>query len=165
MACESARGQVAAVTDLLDRHGAYVEHFAAYDDPGARRFFVRTVFHLESAAAAGLTAVRGAFAELAQGFPAARWSIDDLARPTRVVIMVSKFDHCLRELIAGWRRGELTMDIVAVVSNHLDLAPLAAAEGLPFHHLPITAETKPAQEAALLELIDRTGAEYVVLAR
>jgi formyltetrahydrofolate deformylase len=109
--------------------------------------------------------LRSAFAELAQGFPQAQWQVHDLAQPTRVLVMVSKFDHCLRELIAQWRRGELKMDIVAIVSNHADLAPLAEAEGLPFHHLPISAETKPAQEEKLQQLIADTGAEFVVLAR
>ena len=81
------------------------------------------------------------------------------------LLMVSKADHCLRDLLAQWRRGELNMDVVAVVSNHTDLAPIAQAEGLPFHHLPISAATKPQQEAALLALIESTGAELVVLAR
>jgi formyltetrahydrofolate deformylase len=110
-------------------------------------------------------ALHSAFSELAVGFPQAQWQVHDLAVPTRVLIMVSKFDHCLRELIAQWRRGELKMDIVAIVSNHADLAPIAAAEGIPFHHLPITADTKPAQEAKLKQLILDTDAEYVVLAR
>jgi len=102
---------------------------------------------------------------LAATFPNAQWKVHDLAVPTKVLIMVSKFDHCLRELIAQWRRGELNMDIVAVVSNHADLASIAQAEGLPFHHLPISADTKPQQEAQLENIITASGAEFVVLAR
>jgi formyltetrahydrofolate deformylase len=83
----------------------------------------------------------------------------------RVLILVSRADHCLRDLLDQWRRHELPMEIVAVASNHPDLGPLATAEGLPFHHLPITPDTKPRQEAALLALIESTGAELVVLAR
>jgi len=161
LACGSAQGQVAAVSALLNQHGAYIEQFSVFDDHSTKRFYVRSVFSLTSS----VQALHSAFSELAVGFPQAQWQVHDLARPTRVVIMVSKFDHCLRELIAQWRRDELKMDIVAIVSNHADLAPLAAAEGIPFHHFPITAETKPGQEAKLKQLILDTDAEYVVLAR
>lgn len=161
LACGSAQGQVAAISALLNEHGAYIEQFSVFDDHTTERFFVRSVFSLRSP----VEVLRGAFAELAKGFPQAQWQLHDLAQPTRVLVMVSKFDHCLRELIAQWRRGELKMDIVAIASNHADLAPLAEAEGLPFHHLPISAETKPAQEEKLRRLIADTGAEFVVLAR
>ncbi|MDB5849639.1 MAG: formyltetrahydrofolate deformylase [Rhodoferax sp.] len=161
LACGSARGQVAAVSALLDRHGAYIEQFSVFDDHTTERFFVRSVFSLRSP----VEMLRGAFEALAQDFPDAQWRVHDLAQPTRVLIMVSKFDHCLRELIAQWRRGELKMDIVAIVSNHADLAPLAAAEGLAFHHLPIDPASKPAQEAKLQQLVADTGAEFIVLAR
>ena len=161
LSCGSARGQVAAVSNLLDQHGAYIEQFSVFDDHTTERFFVRGVFSLRSS----VEILRSAFTELAKGFPAAQWKVHDLAQPTRVLIMVSKFDHCLRELIAQWRSGELRMDIVAIVSNHGDLAPLAQAEGLPFHHIPISAETKVAQEEALQQLLTDTGAEFVVLAR
>ena len=161
LACGSARGQVAAVSALLDRHGAYIEQFSVFDDHTTERFFVRSVFSLKSP----VEMLRGAFEALAESFPQADWQVHDLAVPTRVLVMVSKFDHCLRELIAQWRRGELKMDIVAIVSNHADLAPLAAAEGIPFHHLPIDPATKPAQEAKLRQLVTETGAEFIVLAR
>ncbi|MDR7150613.1 formyltetrahydrofolate deformylase [Hydrogenophaga palleronii] len=161
LACGSAQGQVAAVSALLDRHGAYIEQFSVFDDHTTQRFFVRGVFSLQSP----VEELRKAFGELAQRFPQAQWQVHDLEHRTRVLIMVSKFDHCLRELIAQWRRGELNMDIVAIASNHPDLAPLAEAEGLPFHHLSISAETKPQQEQKLRQLIADTGAEFVVLAR
>ena len=161
LACGSARGQVAAVSALLDRHGAYIEQFSVFDDHTTERFFVRSVFSLKSP----VEMLRGAFEALAESFPAADWQVHDLSVPTRVLVMVSKFDHCQRELIAQWRRGELKMDIVAIVSNHADLASLAAAEGIPFHHLPIDPATKPAQEAKLRQLVTDTGAEFIVLAR
>ncbi len=161
LACGSARGQVASVSALLHQHGAYIEQFSVFDDHSTERFFVRGVFSLTSS----VQVLRNAFSELALGFPQAQWTVHDLVQPTRVLIMVSKFDHCLRELIAQWRRGELKMDIVAIVSNHADLAPLAEAEGIPFHHLPISADTKAAQEAKLKQLIADTDAEFVVLAR
>jgi formyltetrahydrofolate deformylase len=82
-----------------------------------------------------------------------------------VLIMVSKLDHCLADLLFRWRMDELKMDIVGVASNHPDLEPVAAANGIAFHHLPLTADTKPQQEAQVLGLVERTGAELVVLAR
>jgi formyltetrahydrofolate deformylase len=165
LAVASARGQVAAVTALLERHGAYIEEFAVFDDVLSSRFYVRTVFRLAAADPAGLEALRAQYAQIVAGFDAGEGAIHDERRRTRVLIMVSKADHCLRDLLAQWRNHDLAMDIVAVVSNHADLAPLAAAEGIAFHHLPVSADTKPQQEAALLDCIEAHGAELVVLAR
>lgn len=165
LAAASARGQVAAVTALLERHGAYIQEFAVFEDVLSSRFYVRTVFHLDAADAATLDTLRDQYAQVVAGFKEAQGEVFDLQRPTRVLIMVSKADHCLRDLLSQWRHHDLAMDIVAVVSNHADLAPLVAAEGLPFHHLPVSADTKPEQEAALLRCIEGHGAELVVLAR
>jgi formyltetrahydrofolate deformylase len=161
----SARGQVAAVTALLEQHGAYIEEFSVFDDVSSKRFYVRTAFRLDGADAASLETLRRQYAQVMAGFEDARGAIDDLQRPTRVLIMVSKADHCLRDLLSQWRRQDLAMDIVAVASNHADLAPLVTAEGLPFHHLPVTADTKPQQEAALMRCVEQHGAEVIVLAR
>ncbi|WP_342132779.1 formyltetrahydrofolate deformylase [Hydrogenophaga sp. OTU3427] len=165
LAVASERGQVAAMVALLEQHGAYIEEFAVFDDALVSRFYVRIVFRLEGERATGIGALREAYARLMDGFDGAEGAIHDLSRPTRVMIMVSKADHCLRDLLAQWRRKELNMDIVAVVSNHADLGSLATAEGIPFHHLPITADTKPQQEAALMARIGQHEAELVVLAR
>jgi formyltetrahydrofolate deformylase len=161
LACDSRRGQVAAVSRVLEQQGAYVQAFSVYDDPDSARFFLRAVFRCE----ASPEAIQAALASDEVTFPHARWGVGDLAQRARVMIMVSRHDHCLRELISAWRRGELHMDIVAVVSNHPDARGLVEAEGLTFHHLPITADTKPQQEAQLEALIASTGAELVVLAR
>jgi len=165
LAVTSAQGQVAAMVALLERHGAYIEEFAVFDDALVSRFYVRIVFRLEGQNATGIVALREAYDRLMESFVDADGAIHDLSRPTRVMIMVSKADHCLRDLLAQWRRKELNMDVVAVVSNHADLGPLATAEGIPFHHLPITADTKQQQEAALLQCIEQHKAELVVLAR
>ena len=165
LSAASARGQVAAIATLLERHGAYIEEFAVFDDTISQRFFVRAVFRLGTTGPGALEALRDHYARLLADFDEVQGAIFDLARPPRVLIMVSRADHCLRELLAQWRHGDLRMDIVAVVSNHPDLAPLAAAEGIAYHHLPISADTKPQQEAALLRLVAETGAEFVVLAR
>jgi formyltetrahydrofolate deformylase len=165
LAAASARGQVAAVTAMLERHGAYIEQFSVFDDALVSRFHVRTVFRIGAGAPAVLGSLREEYARLVASFDEAEGAVHDLHRPKRVLIMVSKADHCLRDLLAQWRRRELNMDVVAVVSNHADLGTIAQAEGLPFHHLPITADTKPRQEAALLRCIEQHGAELVVLAR
>jgi len=165
LAAASQRGQVAAVTTMLERRGAYIEEFAAFDDEPSSRFFVRVVFRTNSGDANALHTLRAHYAQLVNRFGDAQGAIHDARRPMRVLIMVSKADHCLRELLAQWRRQDLPMEIVAVVSNHADLEPLAAAEGIPFHHLPVSAETKPEQEAALLQLIEHYAAEVIVLAR
>jgi formyltetrahydrofolate deformylase len=165
LACRSARGQVAAVTALLERHGAYIEEFAVFDDVLSDRFYVRTVFRIRAATDQDLAALRAAYAEVLARFADAEGAIHDTRRPARVLIMVSKADHCLHDLLAQRRRGELPMDVVAVVSNHADLAPIAQAEGIPFHHFPITPETKAQQEAQVLRCIRESGAELVVLAR
>ena len=165
LAAASARGQVAAVTGLLEHHGAYIEEFSVFDDVLSNRFYVRSVLRTDASDAAELDTLRRQYAQVVDGFKDAQGAIHDMQRPTRVLIMVSKADHCLRDLFSQWRHGDLPMNVVAVVSNHADLASLAVAEGVPFHHLPITADTKPEQEAALLRLIESTGAEVVVLAR
>lgn len=165
LAVASARGQVAALTALLEQHGAYIEEFAIFDDALVSRFYVRAVFRLDRADPVVLAQLRAAYDSLMATFDHAEGAIHDLSRPMRVLIMVSKADHCLRDLLAQWRRRELNMDIVAVVSNHADLGPVVQAEGLPFHHLPISAETKPQQEAALLDLIQHYKTDLIVLAR
>jgi formyltetrahydrofolate deformylase len=165
LACRSARGQVAAVTALLEQHGAYIEEFAVFDDVLSDRFYVRTVFRIRGATAQDLDALRTGYIEVLKRFADAQGEIHDTRRPTRVLIMVSKADHCLHDLLAQRRRGELDMDVVAVVSNHADLAPIAKAEGVPFHHFPITPETKSSQEAQVLRCIREYDAELVVLAR
>ncbi|WP_066342060.1 formyltetrahydrofolate deformylase [Azohydromonas lata] len=163
--CESACGQVAAVAAFLERHGGYVEQFAVYDDKPTSRFFVRAVFRRAEGTEGGLARMREDFTRLAPSIGAIEWRLHDLAQPLRVLLMVSKLDHCLQDLLGSWQRGEMPMQPVAVVSNHPDLAPMAQAHGLPFHHLPVTAATKPAQEAALLQLVQRHEADIVVLAR
>ncbi|MET3604387.1 formyltetrahydrofolate deformylase [Sphaerotilus sulfidivorans] len=165
LACRSAAGQVAAVAAFLGRHQAYVEQFTVYDDPPTARFFVRAVFRRAEARADDLGRLRQEFAVLAPQCDALQWQVHDLAQPLRVLLMVSRLDHCLVELLAGWKHGELPMQPVAVVSNHETLRGLAEAHGLPFHCLPVTPETKAAQEERLLGLVHDTGADLVVLAR
>ncbi|WP_168787381.1 formyltetrahydrofolate deformylase [Paraburkholderia aromaticivorans] len=162
--CASAPGQVAALVRFLDERGCYIDEFDVFDDDTTARFFVRCIFHAASAQQLDVASLRGEFAVVAGRFDMV-WAIHDMSVKPRVLIMVSKFDHCLADLLFRWRMDELRMDIVAIVSNHPDLEPLAVPNGITWHHLPVTADTKPQQEAQLLTLIERTGAELVILAR
>jgi formyltetrahydrofolate deformylase len=164
LSCASSAGQVAAVTAFLEQRSCYIDEIAAFDDKPEQRFFARCVFHPAAGAALALDELRAGFAPIAARFGMA-WSVSDAAQRPRVVIMVSKLDHCLNDLVYRWRLGELKIDIVAVVSNHPDLRPLAEAHDIPFHHLPLTPATREAQEAALLALVERCQADLVVLAR
>ena len=167
LSCPSAAGQVAAVVGFLDRHHCYIDELTVFDDDISTRFFVRCVFHgVASApeAALQIDALRREFRPIAADFDM-NWAMHDLDTRPKVLIMVSKLEHCLADLLFRWRMGELKMDIVGIASNHPDFEPLAAQHGLPFHHFPITAETKQQQEAQILDLFESSGAELMILAR
>ncbi|MBS0545381.1 MAG: formyltetrahydrofolate deformylase [Proteobacteria bacterium] len=164
VAAPSASGQVAAISSFLDRQRCYISEFSCFDDDASGRFFVRCVFRPASEHEPIAPTLREEFAPVAARF-GMNWAMHERSERPKVLIMVSKLDHCLRDLLYRWRIGELPIDIVAIVSNHPDLERLAAAEGIPFHHLPITEATKPHQETRLMQLVDETDAELVVLAR
>ena len=160
LSCPDKPGIVARVSTFLFGAGANIIDAQQFDDKETGKFFMRVVFD-----AADLAAIRDGFAGIGQDF-AMDWSLRDTAQRLKVMLLVSKFDHCLADLVYRWRIGELPMDIVAVVSNHgPDSLPHVDLSGIPFHHLPVTKETKLEQESALWALIQQTGAELVVLAR
>ncbi|PMS21964.1 formyltetrahydrofolate deformylase [Trinickia dabaoshanensis] len=166
LACPSAAGQVAAVVALLDRHGGYIDELTVFDDDLSERFFMRCVFHGASAQNTPLDIdrLKTQFAPIAADFDM-KWAIHDANVRPKVLLMVSKLEHCLADLLFRWRMGELKMDIVGIASNHTTLEPMAVQHGLPFHYLPLTPDTKARQEARLLDLFETTGAELMVLAR
>ena len=163
--CESARGQIAAISGFLDEKRCYINELAQFDDTASGRFFVRCRFRVEPDATPPLPELRRAFAQGPAARFAMEWALHDAAARPRALILVSRLDHCLNDLLYRQQIGELRMEIAAVASNHPDLEPLAAHHGIPFVHLPITPASKPAQEARLLALIEETGSELVVLAR
>ncbi len=164
LSCASAAGQVAAVAGFLEARNCYIDEIAVFDDKLEQKFFARCVFHPAAGAPLAQDALRADFALIGERF-GMQWAIVDAHLRPRVMIMVSKLDHCLNDLLYRWRIGELKIDIAAVVSNHPDHEPAAAAHGIPFHHLPVTPATRQQQEAALLDLIGRHQVELVVLAR
>lgn len=161
----SARGQVAAVTNFLEQHGAYIEEFAVFDDVLTQRFYLRTQVCFPDAPLHSLEALEADLNTSLRPFEGSRGRVYDKYQRVPVVLMVSKTDHCLKELLTQMHNGSLNMEVKAVVSNHTLLAPLVQAEGIPFHHLPVTAQNKPEQEAQLLALVGGYEAEFVLLAR
>ena len=164
LTCPSGPGQVAAVVGLLERHRCYIDELTVFDDDLSQRFFVRCVFHPTGTDGLPINTLRREFTPIAESF-GMQWSIHDAQARPKVLIMVSKLEHCLADLLFRWRMGELKMDIVGIASNHPDLEPLARQHGLPFRHFPITPETKAQQEAQWLDLFESSGAELVILAR
>lgn len=157
-------GTTAAITGFLAAHRLYIIEMQQFDDVLTRRFFVRVVFCGVAGEPVGLEKLRAAFESVAAA-EQLQWRMHDGAHRTRVLILVSKLDHCLEDLLYRQRIGELNMEIAGIVSNHLSMQALARQNAVPFHHLPITPETKAQQESSLLQLIDATGAELVILAR
>ena len=163
ISCPDARGIVAAVAGFLSDQDAFITESSHFGDPVSKRFFMRTVF----AAGPFTPAVEDfahKFSRIAERFQMV-WGLHDAKRKERVLILVSKFDHCLNDLLYRYRTGDLAVDIPAVVSNHPDLAPLAEWHRIPFHHLPVTAATKAEQEAKVLRMVGELEVDLVVLAR
>ncbi len=162
LSCPDRTGIVARVATLLFERGANILDAQQSDDQETGRFFMRMVFDPKGDDAEGL---RAALGELAAAF-SMTWTLRDPKVRRRVMILASQTDHCLADLIWRWRQGELPMDIAAVVSNHpASTFPHTDLKGIAFHHLPVTAETKPAQEAQIWRLVEETRTDLVVLAR
>jgi formyltetrahydrofolate deformylase len=162
LSCPDRTGIVARVSGLLFERGANILDAQQYDDAETGSFFMRVVF---DPGGEDRAALRDAFAAVA-GDLAMSWTLRDRKVRRRVMILASQSDHCLSDLIWRWRQGELPMDITAVVSNHpASTFPHTDLKGIAFRHLPVTPETKSAQEAELLRAIETTGTELVVLAR
>ena len=165
LSCEDRIGIVHAVTGYLVDHECNIIDSAQFGDPDTRRFFMRVAFtHPHDDRAESAEALRVAFAPIANRFGMA-FEIRDLAVLPRLLIMVSGHGHCLNDLLFRYGSGDLLVNIPAIVSNHEDFAPLAASYDVPFHFLPVTAATQNAQEAALLEIVERERIDLVVLAR
>ncbi len=164
ISCPATSGIVAAVTTYLAGRECYISELAQFDDELAGGFFMRAVFRFNDGVKPDLDALRQGFIDVAVPF-AMDWELFEGNRPMPVLLMVSKYDHCLADLLYRHQKGEMDMRITAIVSNHLDLRPMAEREGIRFVYLPVTKDTKAQQEAALLQLVEETGTELVVLAR
>ncbi|MFA5592908.1 MAG: formyltetrahydrofolate deformylase [Micavibrio sp.] len=159
--CVDRPGIVAAVATALAQNQCNIHESSQFHDPLTGRFFMRIAFHADEGGAA--EKFSAAFQTTAQNF-SMEWEIHDLARKVPALIMVSKADHCLHDLLYRTRTGALNIDIKGIASNHPDLEPLARHENIPYHHLSME-DGKAAQEGRLAALIDGSGAELILLAR
>lgn len=161
--CRAGLGVVAAVTSFLADRDCYICALEQFDDESTDKFFMRAVFRRQKGSPA-IVDIRDQFDSIAQQFTM-DWQIHNPEVPVKTLLMVSKYDHCLDDLLYRKRKGEFNMEITAVVSNHQDLRPMVEREGIRFIHLPVTKDTKAQQEQRLMEIVDETGTELVVLAR
>ncbi len=164
LSCPDRPGIVSAVSTFLAHNGQNILDAQQFDDVETRKFFMRVVFTAADLAVE-LPALQTGFAAIAERF-AVDWQMRDRAARRRVMLLMSKSDHCLVDILYRWHIGELAMIPTAIVSNH----PRETYAGLdfgeiPFHHLPVTRETKREQERAVLDLVEQSRTDLVVLAR
>ncbi len=162
VSCVSTRGIVAAITTYLADKGCYIVDSSQFDDLETGLFFMRLTF-ISQEGAAEADIVEG-FEPVAKKF-AMTWQFHDSEERMKVLLMVSRFGHCLNDLLYRWKIGALPIDIVGVVSNHFDYQKVIVNHDIPFHHIKVTKENKPQAEARLMEVVEQSGAELIVLAR
>jgi formyltetrahydrofolate deformylase len=164
LTCPDRPGIIFALTDFLLSHDCTIVECQQFIDRDTEKFFIRIQFEAAYDATVELERLRGDFIDVAQRF-AMNWRMLHVSDKQRVLIMASKYGHCLNDLLFRADNGGLGIDIVAVVSNHPDLAWMADNYDIPFHHVPVSADTRAEPEGRLLELVDELGVDLVVLAR
>ncbi|WP_103501035.1 MULTISPECIES: formyltetrahydrofolate deformylase [Streptomyces] len=162
LSCPDRPGIVHAVSSYLFMTGCNIEDSQQFKDHGTGLFFMRV--HFSAGTPVTLEKLRASFTAVGDSF-AMDWQLGSADRRMRIVVMVSKFGHCLNDLLFRTRIGALPVEIAAVVSNHPDFEELTASYGVPFHHIPVTADTKAEAEARLLRIVEEQDVELVVLAR
>ncbi|WP_327355354.1 formyltetrahydrofolate deformylase [Streptomyces sp. NBC_01304] len=162
LSCPDKQGIVHAVSSYLFMTGCNIEDSQQFGDHDTGLFFMRVHFSAESPVT--VEKLRASFAAVGDSFQM-DWQIHRPTERMRIVLMVSKFGHCLNDLLFRARTGALPVEIAAVVSNHTDFAELVGSYDIPFHHIPVTRENKSQAEAELLDLVRASDVELVVLAR
>jgi formyltetrahydrofolate deformylase len=162
VSCKSTRGIVAAITGYLADEGCYITDSSQFDDLETGLFFMRLTFISQEGASldkltAGFEAVKTRFGMVAD--------ILDSEHRMKVLLMVSRFGHCLNDLLYRWKIGALPIEIVGVVSNHFDYQKVVVNHDIPFHHIPVTKANKAQAEARIMDVVEQTGTELIVLAR
>ncbi|MER9051733.1 formyltetrahydrofolate deformylase [Mesorhizobium sp. M0923] len=160
--CRSTRGIVAAISTFLADQTCNITDSAQFDDADTGNFFMRVSFRSEGGW--GLEELRSGFKAIASQF-GMEWEFFDESVKRRVIIMVSRFGHCLNDLLYRWRIGALPIDIVGVISNHMDYQKVVVNHEIPFHLIKVTKENKAEAEAHQMRVVEDAGAELVVLAR
>jgi formyltetrahydrofolate deformylase len=161
LSCPDRTGIVYRVTGLLFQAGCNILDAQQFGDEESGRFFLRVHFDLGTAQ---LPRVHEAFAVLAAEF-AMDWQLHDARRRARLLVLVSRQGHCLNDLLFRAHSRQLDVEIAAVVSNHTDFQALSESYGVPFHHLPVSADNRNAQEQQIIDLVEREQIDLVVLAR
>jgi formyltetrahydrofolate deformylase len=162
--CPSLPGTVDVVTGYLYQHGFYITEIHSFDDTDKEQFFIRIEFRPDSEAEFDRQSFTTGFAPRAEKF-SMEWQLSPKSYKPKVVIMVSKQDHCLNDLLYRWRIGSLAVDIQAIISNHPDCKDLATWHNIPYYHFPITSDTKAQQEAQIWQIVQQFDTDLVVLAR
>ncbi|MBE9640582.1 formyltetrahydrofolate deformylase [Salipiger mangrovisoli] len=162
VSCPVRSGVVAAISSYLAEQGCNIHDSSQFSDIENDRFFMRLSFVSEQ----GVTqeTLSAGFAEIAARLDA-DFAFHDPSEKMKVVIMVSRFGHCLNDLLYRWRIGALPVDVVAVISNHMDYQKVVVNHDLPFHCIKVTKQNKPEAEAAIMRVVEDTGADLIVLAR
>ena len=168
LSCPDKPGIVYAVSSFLVQHSANILASQQYGQPGTIEcpdgwFFMRVHFSVPPGGA-GLAGLERGFSWVAEAYRMT-WQLHEAAARVRTLIMVSRLGHCLNDLLFRWKTGSLPVDVTGVVSNHPDFGELVAPYRIPFHHIPVTPRAKAAAESQLLEVIDGSGADLIVLAR
>ena len=163
LSCPDRVGIVAAVSGFVAQHNGWIVEASYHTDLETQRFFMRQEI-LADSFPFDAAELRKRFSELADKFDMA-WQVSDSAQRKRVVILVSRQDHCLNDLLHRWRSGELLVDIPCVISNHEDLRGFVEWHGIPFHHVPMAPQDKPAAFAEIARLFDAARGDTLVLAR
>ncbi len=163
LSCPDRPGLVAGMARLLADNGGNIMESQQFNDKESDRFFMRVVFEIGDGSSAD--SFRTAISAYAQECDM-DWRLRPVGESRKVLLMVSKFDHCLGDLLYRVRIGEIPMEVVGIICNHpIEALKISLIGDIPFHHLPVTKETKPQQEAQIKEIVTATGAELVVLAR
>ena len=162
--CPDSKGIVAAVATCLADNDASIVESAQFNDPETAMFYMRVEFGGAGPKFPGLEGLRAAFQPVAARF-GMKWELHDLGHRPKVLVAVSKFGHCLYDLVHRWRGGQLPADIVGVVSNHDDMREFTEFNRLPYHHMPVGTANRVAQEGQILQLMQDSGADLLVLAR
>ena len=162
VSCQSRLGIVATISGYLAGMGCNIVDSAQFDDLGADKFFMRVSFITEQGKS--FEEIAGGFQETADKFGMV-YDFHDTRKPVKTLLMVSRFGHCLNDLLYRWKIGGLPIDIVGVVSNHFDYQKVVVNHDIPFHHIAVTKENKVEAEAKMMNIVNETGTELVVLAR
>ncbi len=160
--CPSTRGIVATIASYLAENDCNITDSAQFDDKGTGNFFMRVSFEADEGTI--IDNLRNNFADVAKKFDMV-FDFHDEAVKLKVVIMVSRFGHCLNDLLYRVKIGALPIEVVAVVSNHMDYQKVVVNQDIPFHCIKVTKENKPEAEAAIMKVVEDAGAELIVLAR